>query len=116
MQYLHILNYCTSLFNLSLTAELSSDPNSIDETFTYNNLHNELKDIVDWFELGIQLRFKISTLEEIKQSHNGNVARCKHDMLIRYSKYKKASWGMIVQALIEMKENVIAQRIVSQYS
>ena len=78
------------------------------------SLMHQLEDIVRrWYQLGIELGLPTSTLEEINDNNPGNVLRCKRLMLQEWERRPtlKPSWSSLVDALHEMIENTIADRI-----
>ena len=80
---------------------------------------HHLKDVVErWYELGVQLDVPISKLNEIRCNNSGNVYQCKLHMLQEWQRRPtlKPSWCTLVDALRNMEENVIAEKIAQQFS
>ena len=81
-------------------------------------LHN-LKDIVvRWYELGVQLDVPISKLNEIRCNNSSDVYQCKLLMLQEWQGQPtlKPSWCTLVDALHNMEENVVAEKLIQQFS
>ena len=69
-----------------------------------------------WYQLGIELGLPKSKLEEIEYN-NTNVWRCMVLMLQEWQQSTlKPSWCTLVDALCNMKENTVADRISHQFS
>ena len=78
------------------------------------DLMHHLEDIVkDWYQLGVELGLPISKLDEIECNNSSNVLRCKLLMLQEWQRQPtlKPSWCTMVDALHNMKENTVADRI-----
>ena len=83
------------------------------------SLMHQLEGIVrDWYQLGIELSLPTSKLEEIEVNNPGNVLRCKRLMLQEWERRPtlKPSWSSLVDALRDMNEKTIADRISQQFS
>ena len=83
------------------------------------DLMHHLKDIVvRWYELGMQLDVPISKLNEIRCNNSSDVYQCKLLMLQEWQRQPilKPSWCTLVDALLKMEENVIANKIAQQFS
>jgi len=81
------------------------------------SLMHQLEDIVrKWYQLGMELGLPPSKLEEIEVNNPGNVLRCKRLMLQEWERRPtlKPSWSSLVDALREMNENTIADRMSQQ--
>ena len=82
-------------------------------------LMHQLEDIVRrWYQLGLELGLPTSKLEEIEFNNPGNVLRCKRVMLQEWGRRPtlKPSWSSLLDALHQMNENSIADRISQQFS
>ena len=76
---------------------------------------DELKDVTDWQNLGLQLKIRQSVLEEV-EINNHDVNKRKRSMLIRWLKSNtKAAWDDIVSALRNMEEMRVAETIEEKY-
>ena len=74
--------------------------------------------VIRWYELGVQLNVPISKLNEIRCNNSSDVYQCKLLMLQEWQRRPtlKSSWCTLVDALHNMKENVIAEDIVQRFS
>ena len=82
------------------------------------DLMHHLEDIVKrWHQLGVELDLPTAKLEEIECNNASNVLRCKQLMLQEWQRqqYPKPSWCILVDALHNMRENTIADRISQQF-
>ena len=72
----------------------------------------------NWFQLAVELGVPMSKLEEIECNNSSNVLKCKLLMLLEWRKplSLKPSWCTLVDALHNMKENSVADRISQQFS
>ena len=85
----------------------------------FEDLKHHLENIVEqWYELGLQLDVPISKLNEIRCNNTSDVYQCKLLMLQEWQRRPslKPSWCTLVDALRNMKENVVADRILRQFS
>ena len=81
------------------------------------DLMHHLEDIVkDWYQLGVELGLPINKLDEIECNNSSNVLRCKLSMLQEWQRQPtlKPSWCTLVDALHNMKENTVTERISQQ--
>ena len=82
------------------------------------DLLHHLDEIVErWYELGVQLDVPISKLNETRCNKSSDVYQCKLLMLQEWQRRTtlKPSWCTLVDALHNMKENAIVQRISQQF-
>jgi len=81
-------------------------------------LHHLDEIVVCWYKLGVQLDVPISKLNEIRCNNSSDVYQCKLLMLQEWQRRPtlKPSWCTLVDALCNMKENAIAEKIAQQYS
>lgn len=76
------------------------------------SLANVLSEVVNWEMFGINLGFEMHKLDEIKARYNGDLVMCKnrlYDMWLRQN--TQASWKDVIQALQNMGEMKVAQKI-----
>ena len=74
-------------------------------------LIHELKEVKDWFGLGVHLGLDSVILKSI-DGRNKNVEECMRDMLITYiDAYGIPSWITIVKILKEMGEDGLAHEL-----
>ena len=80
-------------------------------------LCNELTTITDWFSLGFNLGLQHYQLEEIRRNYFvDGISTCKRECLVLWLRCtSNASWGDVVQALHQMRENTEAERIKLKY-
>lgn len=72
----------------------------------------ELKDVLDWFTLGVNLHVEPSTLEGILDNTRKNQCQRKEDMLaIWLGTHPPDPWETLVRALQMMREEDIGMRI-----
>ena len=76
----------------------------------------ELKDVVDWFGLGVHLRLDVAKLKRI-EAKNGNNEECKREMLqVWIDTVGDSDWSSIVKALRKIGENDLAEKLYTKYS
>ena len=73
--------------------------------------------VVRWYELGVQLDVPTSKLNEIRCNNPGDIYQFKLLMLQGWQRRStlKPSWCTLVNALRNMKENAIVERISQQF-
>jgi hypothetical protein len=77
----------------------------------------ELKDIDDWFELGVHLGVPDNKLREIEQDClYGDAEECKMEMILLWRQLTIPTWSALVNALAEIGQRKIALEIASKYS
>ena len=67
----------------------------------------ELRELVDWQKLGMELGLEYSTLQSIEVSRQHNVDRCKADMIMAWLQGKDnthAQGGVTKKALVDALE------------
>ena len=78
----------------------------------------ELKDVVDWFGLGIHLRIDVAKLKGI-EARNGDTEECKREMLQVWIDTEgsegEPDWLSIVKALRKIEENDLAEKLDVKY-
>ena len=81
-------------------------------------LCNELATVEEWYVLGIQLGLRPDQLAEIELSHpTAGVGRWRSEMLSKWlCTVPNASWKDVVDALLGIKENTVANTIMAKYS
>ena len=87
---------------------------------TFNNkivqLMAELKDVVDWFGLGVHLSLDVAKLKGI-EAKNGDTEECKREMLqVWIDTIEESDWPSIVKALRKIEENDLAEKLYTKYS
>ena len=81
----------------------------------------ELKDVIDWYTLGIQLEVPVRELKAIEAKYHGDINRCKQETLTVWLKKKHIinpfkEWKKMVGALRRMDEIGLADRLANAYS
>ena len=77
----------------------------------------ELKDIDDWFELGVYLGIPDHKLREIEQDcRYMDVEECKMAMILLWRQMTVPTWSAVVNALAEIGQHKLALEIASKYS
>ena len=77
----------------------------------------ELRDVVDWFKLGVSLGIKHSNLKKIEADYRGNVERCKTEMLAFWMKNNgNASVEKLTQALEDIEHRNLARHLRDEYN
>ena len=98
----------------STTVTIASD-DPFDRTLTTKNVVLSLTDILDWFQLGIILKFEGKLLEGIKQAKQ-TAKDCITEMVGQWLRSDPlATWRKLVDALKEMGEHQVASKIVNDY-
>ena len=76
----------------------------------------ELKDVDNWFVLGIFLGVPVKQLQKIESSHRGDLERCKIDMLQYWlDNNVTPSWKDVVRALEQTNQIVLAETVKHRY-
>jgi len=80
---------------------------------TYAGLVELLKDVNDWYKLGVHLLPKGSTeqLEKIHRFYEGNVRECKKALYIKYLEVGDRSWTTVTTALVKIGHKELAKVI-----
>ena len=77
----------------------------------------ELKEVEDWFELGVYLGVPDYKLREIEQDcRYMDVEECKMEMILLWRQMTIPTWSAIVNALTEIGKHKRALEIASKYS
>ena len=80
------------------------------------NLSNILVEVVNWYQLGINLNIKGYKLEEIRRNKHGDIAMCKMALIDLWLRSDiKASWEKLVEVLEEMDEAKTVEKIRIKY-
>ena len=81
---------------------------------TLDELLNELKDVDDWFELGVYLNVPDYKLREIGKDF-GNAEECLIEMILLWRQLCVPTWVAITTALSEINMHTLAVRIAHKY-
>ena len=83
---------------------------------TIKALTFELRDVDEWFDLGIQLRISSPQLKIIRKDHRDQTDDCKTTMLEMWlNQTPNASWSTVVEALQRIKMQTLAKNIAEKY-
>ena len=77
-------------------------------------LLHELKDVTEWFELGICLGIPDSKLREIYEDYD-NIEECKAGMILVWSQRRIPTWSAMVTALVGIGMHNLAMRIAKKH-
>ena len=91
-------------------------PPTTSATPTLKELSNALDSVLDWHSLGFKLGLEGHELSAIDKTFRGDIARCKHEMLICCSRSGKLpTWKAIIDALHLMGEDTVASKIQARH-
>ena len=76
----------------------------------------DLKDVTEWFFLGIDLGVKHTDLKKIESRFNGDIERCKVEMLQLWRENHDASVMKLVTALEKNGHRNLARQIQENYN
>ena len=79
-----------------------------------DELLNELKDVDDWFELGVYLNVPDHKLREIGQDY-GDTDECKIEMILLWRQLCVPTWEAITTALSEIGMHTLVAKIANKY-
>ena len=77
------------------------------------NLSSELTTITNWYQLGLYLNLQTHDLSKIQQdhAHQGNDRQMVEMLSLWLRRTPNATWGDVVSALQQMRENRVAENI-----
>ena len=77
------------------------------------NLSSELTTITNWYQLGLYLNLQTHDLSKIQQdhAHHGNDRQMVEMLSLWLRRTPNATWGDMVNALQQMRENRVAENI-----
>ena len=82
---------------------------------TLDQLSVELKDINNWYLLGLQLNISKDILDSIEKTHDTKVRRCVETVQHWINNSSNPKWETVHEALRNIGESVIAARIAKKY-
>ena len=89
---------------------------AIPATLTLKALTNELKSVLDWYSLGVNLDLKRYQLSEIESNHRGDDKRCRTEMLGCWlDNTTTPTWEAVAEALCLMEAHAVADKIRRKY-
>ena len=98
-----------------MAVRLSESDDEGENVLTFHLLVQELK-VARWHTLGIQLGMTEDEIKEIEQDHPGDTARRRTAMLDKWLKKQTSpSWESIIEALENMSEKRLANKLRSKY-
>lgn len=74
----------------------------------------ELTEVINWFELGVQLGIPVHTLLEIRVDCR-LTRECRMQMLIKWGEIEKCTWLKLIKALIKIDHRKLASRIAQEH-
>ena len=81
------------------------------------SLLEDLKEVTNWFQLGLWLGIKHADLEIIERNHEHDNERCKEEMLAFWLKnFSNASRRKLVSALKEINYRNLAKQLQEKYN
>ena len=73
---------------------------------------NALKEVSEWYQLGLQLGLTASKLKTIESNHPHDAERCKSEVLLWWlQNATERSWKKIAEALDKMEYKVLAEEL-----
>ena len=75
---------------------------------------NELKGVINWIPLGLNLGFEVSTLLAIERERITIEERRTH-MLIAWQKQATPTWSAVIQALVKMGMRALASQLAQNH-
>jgi len=78
-------------------------------------LFSALRDVSDWYQLGIILSILPAKLRKIEENYRGNDRRKTETLDTWLQQTPNASWSDVVGALQQMGENTVAESVQQQY-
>ena len=93
-------------------------PKQITTTITpcLSQLSAELKDFENWYLLGLQLSISTDVLDFIEKTHNTRTRQCIEMARHWINNSKNATWEAVHEALRNIGESVIAEKLAREYS
>ena len=81
------------------------------------NIDQILKEVLDWYTLGIKLDLPDHSLREIQINYSAyGIGRLRQEIISTWLKYDTgASWSKLASALKEMGKNTVATKIWKQH-
>ncbi len=78
-------------------------------------LVNATKQVTKWYELGLQLDFKVEELDIIESSHGSNQRKAK---IVLFNEWlnndASASWSKLATALMELGHKCLSNRLMKR--
>ena len=74
-------------------------------------IENELSEVTDWHQLGVQLGLTTGELESIEKDHSQNKRRKSEILICWLRNGNEVSWGALAKALKQCGYNTIAQKL-----
>ena len=79
------------------------------------NLSNALKEVCNWYQLGIQLGVPTSELRKVEDEYQRSDRRKSETLDTWLQQTPSASWSDVVSALQQMGENTVAESVRQKY-
>ena len=74
----------------------------------------ELKGVIAWFNLGVQLKIPTHQLLAIREDYR-TTEKCRLEMLIRWEQLEKPTWTKLVTALVNIGRRGLAEDLARKY-
>ena len=103
----------------NLLTELLLPPKSASSSYsvpTLSQLSDALRDLKNWYLLGLQLKLSTDTLDSIEKTRDGSDRQCIKMVQHWISSSKNPTWQDVHEALRNIGESVIAAEIASKYN
>lgn len=102
--------YRYSFVHFSFAKFLLAVPNAV--MLDVRSVYSLVKDVADWFTLGILLGLQYASLEHIERNHPGDTTRRKQAMIAAWLEGNPhATWRQLADALKEMNQQFIAHNL-----
>ena len=80
------------------------------------DLQRELKGVINWFQLGLELDIPDDELRIIRKDNIlFGVEHCLLEVLIHWGDHEKPTWTKVVGALVKIGRQVLAEKITKKY-
>ena len=82
------------------------------QTLTLRNITLALREVTDWYKVGVALEMKTHKLDEIRVNRMNDVQQCKFSLIDHWLRTDlEASWTKLASALDEVGEHTSAKHI-----
>ena len=112
----HLCTHCTHTSTCTRTHTLTCTHTqaTLVEEAKLKDLQRELKGVVTWFQLGLELDIPDDELLIIREDIRG-VEKCLLEVLIHWGYHEKCTWTKVVGALVKIGRYVLAEGIANKY-
>ena len=111
------MHTCTQECNACKHTDVHTHTHTIPaEQAKLKDLQRELKGVVNWFQLGLELDIPDDELLIIRQDNIlFGVEKCLLEVLIHWGNHEKRTWTKVVGALVKIGRYVLAEGIANKY-